>query len=25
LELDNARWHLISKGIRIPLHGKWDR
>ena len=25
LELTNGCWTLISQGIRIPMHGRWDR
>ena len=25
LELTNGGWWLISQGVRIPMHGRWDR
>ena len=25
LELTNGCWYLLSKGLRVPLHGRWDR
>jgi hypothetical protein len=25
LELLNGSWSLISQGVRIPMHGRWDR